>query len=308
MTIRYPFKATSSGIQQMSAAECAYIRYRIRNKYANDTDAIGWLAINDNTSWSSIGVFGDTFRSAGRVSTTATYSKTGPALISGSTNPTDPTTSTTNYTFYQNKNFSSSVPSTAIKNAGTLATHNGYNDLSPLGTVALQDVYDTIIDPTIQDIEAGGNGRFYIGTATPSGYTNTGDIAIDTRVTAGSTSGATTVSTYRLSIRTGEASPSVVRPVKYSANGLREMTDAEIDNFFYPYFLNRIGEGNRLVYKLSTSTAGIDVGSISNTVYSGTGAITAVLTTDRPSNRVYTYSQNVTSLTTNTLYLRLTNT
>lgn len=307
MTIRYPFKATSSGIQEMSAAECAYIRYRIRNKYANDTDAIGWLAINDNTSWSSIGVFGDTFRSAGRVSSTATFNLAG-SLISGTTNPTDPTTSTTNYTFYQNKNFSSSVPSTAIKDAGTLASHNGYNDLSPLGTLDIQDVYDTIIDPTIQDIEGGGNGIFYIGASTPSGYTNTGDIAIDTRVTTGSTSGASTVNTYRLSIRTGEAAPSVVRPVKYSASGMQEMTDAEIDNFFYPYFLNRIGEGNRLVYTLSSSTTGIDAGSISNTVYSGTGAITAVLTTDRPSDRVYTYSQDVTSLTTNTLYLRLTNT
>lgn len=307
MTIRYPFKATSSGIQEMSAAECAYIRYRIRNKYANDTDAIGWLAINDNISWSSIGVYGDTFRSAGRVISTATYNTSG-TLTSGSIDPVDPTTSTTNYTFYQNKNFSSSVPSTAIKDAGTLATHNGYNDLSPLGTVALQDVYDTIIDPTIQDIEGGGNGRFYIGTATPAGYTNTGDIALDTRVTIGSTAGASTVNTYRLSIRTGETAPSVVRPVKYSANGMQEMTDAEIDNFFYPYFLNRIGEGNRLVYTLSGSTTGIDVGSISNTIYSGIGVATAVLTTDRPAGRVYTYTQDVTSLTTNTLYLRLTNT
>ena len=304
MTIRYPFKTTSSGIQEMSAAECAYIRYRIRNKYANDTDAIGWLAINSNVSWSSIGVFGDTFRSAGRVTSTATFRASDGALISGSTNPTDPTTSTTNYTFYQNKNFSSSTPSTAIKDAGTLATHNGYNDLSPLGTVALQDVYDTIIDPTIQDIEGGGNGRFYIGTSTPSGYTNTGDTAIDTRVTAGSASGASTVNTYRLSIRTGEAAPSVVRPVKYSSNGMQEMTDTEIDNFFYPYFLNRIGEGNRLVYTLSSSTSGIDVGSISNTIYGGISGISATQT----GTRTFTYTQDVASLTTNTLYLRLTNT
>ena len=66
------------------------------------------------------------------------------------------------------------VPSDSDWNAGPLVAADAtYNNLQPLGYIngvqTLADVYDTLIDPIIQDIEGGGMGIFRLATSSPGG-------------------------------------------------------------------------------------------------------------------------------------------
>lgn len=310
MAVKLPFKAVPGGIQQLTAADLVHYRYLLRNKYANDADQIGWLSINANTSWTTIGSYVDQYRSTGISSVEAVYNDSG-TQISGSTDPADPTSASTTYTFYQNRS-AASLPSVAIQNAGILVTDTGYDVLAPMNKNE-QDVFDTIIDETIREIENGGNGKFYLGTTVPSGYTSIGDVALNTQTTPGVAGQQTT--TYQLSIRTGEVAPAAPshRPIRYGGGRvLQTMTTDEIIDYLYPFLLRRIGQGSRLHYTLSTSTTGVDCGSLTENYYTGTSGITAAHTGGPAAfafgNRTFTYSQSVQGLQTTTYYLRLTDT
>ena len=171
------------------------------------------------------------------------------------------------------------------------------------GTKTIGDVYDTVIDPIIQDIEGGGMGIFKIATSTPTNFTTTGYSALNRVVTAGSTAGPSTT-TNTLFIRTTETAPTTSRPVMWDSDGVvKEMSDQAILNFFLPFLRNRINEGNRLVYTFGTSATGIDCGSLVNSHYTGsTNASSSQLISG------HTYYRDVSSLSSTTLYLRLANT
>ena len=307
MTVRRPLKINgSSGLIEMSDADLDYVSYVVRHHYSRNEDS-GWLRINSNPSgYTSIGSYTDQARSQGRRTTDiGDVYGTGPS----NSNVNAPgSESNVTYTFYQNYNDNAQEPGASTWNSGPLVADNGsYSDLVPLGYVAgaktIADVYDTVIDPIIQDIEGGGMGFFKLATSTPTNYTTTGYSAANRVVTAGSTAGPSTTTTT-LFVRTTETAPTTSRPVMWDSDGvIKEMSDQAIVNFFLPFLRNRINEGSRLVYTFGTSATGIDAGSLVNSHYTGsTNASSSQLISG------HTYYRDVSSLSSTTLYLRLANT
>ena len=319
MARRYPLKlvqtATETQFTPMSQADWAYTRFLIRNYYANNEMA-GWLRVNSAPSgWSSRGTFTDTRRSTGGVSIN----------VSGNQSPRDGNPdaepgyninslqipiSSINYTIYENFNGSNDVASTAVQNQmAFVKSSNAVNALT-MESWTTAETYDTVIDDTIQDIENGGNGRFYIGTSVPTGYTATGTTNItDTKQSSTTIGGNSvgTVSTYILSRRTNETfTGTVVRPLiaiggnNHTSPDYQEASDQQLLDFFLPYFRNRINEGNRLVYTFSTSTGGIDCGFVRDTRHDGS--------TTNTSTKTYTRVISGGTSTISNYYLRLANT
>jgi hypothetical protein len=319
MARRNPLKLVqgtgTTAFEPMQQADWAYTRFLIRNYYANNEMA-GWLRINSAPGgWSSRGAFTDSRRSVGGVQID----------VSGKNSPNDgnpdaepgydintltiPITNTT-FTVYQNYNGNGDTASTAIQNASAFVKSDTAENALTMESWTTQEIYDTVIDDAIQDIENGGNGRFYIGSVTPAGYTETGTSNVTDTIQSSTTIGGdtvTTVTTYRLSRRTDETyGGAVVRPLinEGGNNGTspfyREMTDTELLDFFLPYFRNRINEGNRLVYTFSTATGGIDCGSVTDTRYDGSTASTAT--------KVYTRVISGGTSVITTFYLRLADT
>lgn len=309
MTVRRPFKIDgTTGLKQMSDGELDYVSYVTRVAYAALTDGPGHLTINSAPAgYSSIGSVTDESRSVGRSSSNI-----------GDVHGVDPTNSNVAapgtlssvvYTVSQNYNNSNDVPSSTNWNLGPLvAVDASFNNVQPLGYIdgvqTLQDVYDTLIDPLIQDIEGGGVGIFKLATSSPgSDWTNTGHSMANRVVNPANYSGPVTTS-YSIYKRTSETSPSVVRPVRTDSNtGFKEMSDAEITNYTLPLLYNRINEGNRLVYTFGADSSGIDAGSYIETHYdSSTNASEAQLVSG------HTYYRAVSGLSSNVHYLRLLNT
>lgn len=309
MTVRRPFKIDgTSGLKEMSNAELDYISYLTRVAYAAVSHGPGHLRINSAPAgFSSIGAVTDEARSVGRQTTNiGDVFGVGPS----NSNVSAPgTASNVTYTVYQNYNNSADVPSVANWNLGPLVSADGtYNNVQPLGYIngvqTLQDVYDTLIDPIIQDIEAGGVGIFKLATTSPGGdWTSIGDSMANRAVTAGNTGGPSTT-TYTLYKRTAETAPSVARPVRRDPNvGFKEMSNTEITNFTVPLLYNRINESNRLVYTFGFDSSGIDAGSYTETHYNtSTDASTGQLVTG------HTYYRDVSGLSSSVYYLRLKNT
>lgn len=299
----------------MSQADWAYTRFLIRDYYATNEMA-GWLRVNSSPSgWSSRGAFTDTRRSSGGVSIN----------VSGNQSPRDgnpdaepgyninslqiPISSTT-YTIYENFNGSNDTASAANQSQmAFVKSSNAVNALT-MESWTTQETYDTVIDDTIQDIEGGGNGRFYIGTSVPAGYTATGTSTITDTIQNSTTIGGDTVgtvNTYTLSRRTDETfTGTVVRPLiavggnNHTTPDYIEATDQQLLDFFLPYFRNRINESNRLVYTFSTSTTGIDCGFVRDTRHESSTTSTATKT--------YTRVISGGTSTISNYYLRLANT
>ena len=297
MAVIRPYCYDSTGtLKPMSNADMAYTSWVVRNNWAS-TEEPGHLRVNSQPAgWVSVGSMADRYRAAGLAERTEDIWGSFP-------DPTDPGTTTTTYTFYQNRN-TVAVPNAALKEAGPVYSLSGsYQDIRPWATnITDQDIIDTFIDPVmIQDVEAGGAGRYYLGTTTPANYTDLGYTFTNFQVDAGSFAGPTNRGNWFLSKRTVETAPAVVRPLRIDGNnGLIGMSDAEIIAFFKPYFVNRVNVGSRLVYTLGGSTTGIDCGSYTDTYYSGMGGVYLV--------SGHTYRQSVATLTTTTSYLRLANT
>lgn len=313
MTVRRPFKIDgTSGLKEMSDADLDYISYLTRQAYAALSNGPGHLTINSAPAgFSSIGAVTDEARATGRRSTDIgnTFG-VGPS----NSNVTAPgTLSSTTYTMYQSYNSSSAVPSDSDWNAGPLvAADSTYNNIQPLGYIngvqTLADVYDTLIDPIIQDIEGGGMGIFRLATSQPSGdWTSTGMSMANRAVSAGSTAGPSTT-TYTLWKRTSESAPTTVRPVKLDGKSgerrdFKEMTDAEITAYTLPLLYNRINEGSRLVYTFGFDSSGVDAGSFTETHYdTSTNASLEQLVSG------HTYYRDVSGLSSQVYYLRLANT
>ena len=319
MARRYPLKlvqtATDTQFTPMQQADWAYTRFLLRNYFAQN-EMSGWLRINSAPSgWSSIGTFTDTRRSTGGVSINVSGNQSSPdgnpdaepGYNIGSLQI--PITNVT-YTMYENYNGSNDVASAANQNQmAFLRSDTAVNALT-MESWTTQETYDTVIDDTIQDIENGGNGRFFIGTTVPSGYTATGTSNItDTRQSSTSIGGNTvsTITTYTLSRRTDETfTGTIVRPLiavggnNHTTADYIEATDQQLLDFFLPYFRNRINEGGRLVYSFSTSTSGIDCGVVSDTRMDGSVTNT--------STKTYTRQISGGASTVSNFYLRLTNT
>lgn len=319
MARRYPAKfvqtATEARFTPMSQTDWAYTRFLLRNYFANN-EMSGWLRVNSAPAgWSSVGTFTDSRRSVGGVSINVIGNQSPP---DGNPDPEPgydinslqiPITNT-NFTIYENFNGSGDVASGALQSQMAFVKSSNATNAITMESWALQDIYDTVIDDTIQDIENGGNGRFYIGTTVPAGYTATGTTNItDTKQNSTSIGGNSvgTINTYILSRRTGETfSGTIVRPLiavggnNHTTPDYIEATDAQLLNFFLPYFRNRINEGGRLVYSFSGSTAGIDCGFVTDTRHDGSVTNTATKT--------YTRVISGGTSTVSNYYLRLTNT
>lgn len=310
MTVRRPLKINgTSGLIEMSDADLDYVSYVVRVYWAGRTNDPGHLTINSAPSgYSSIGAVSDEARSVGRQTTNiGNVWGVGPS----NSNVSAPgSTSAVTYTMSQNYNNSTDEPNASTWNAGALvAIDSNYDDLQPLGYVGasktLDDMYDTVIDPIVQDVEGGGVGKFHLATSAPDGtYASTGMTMANRQVTAGNTGGPGTT-TYTLYKKTSETAPTTSRPVRYNSTnaGFIEMSDTEIQNFFTPFLYNRINEGNRLVYTFSTTSTGIDAGGYVETHYDGsTNASSGQLISG------HTYYRDVNSLSTTNYYLRLANT
>ena len=319
MARRYPLKftgnASAATFERMVAADWAWTRYLIRNHFAQ-SEMSGWLRVNSAPSgWSSRGTFTDTRRSTGGVSINVSGNQSPPdgnpdAEPGYNINSLQIPITSTNYVIYENFNNSGDIATVAQQNEMAFIRGDSAINALTVESWTTQEIYDTVIDDTIQDIENGGNGRFYIGTTVPSGYTATGTSNItDTIQNSTSVGGNSvgTVNTYRLSRRTGETfSGTVVRPLipvgsnNHTAANYIEATDTQLLNFFMPYFRNRINEGNRLVYDFSTSTSGIDCGFVTDTRRDGSTTNTATKT--------YTRVVSGGTSTISNVYLRLRNT
>lgn len=309
MTVRRPFKIDgTTGLKQMSDGELDYVSYVTRVAYAALTNGPGHLTINSAPAgYSSIGSVTDESRTVGRRSTNiGDVWGVGP----GDGNVHAPgTESSVTYTLSQNYNNSNDVPSSTNWNLGPLvAVDASFNNVQPLGYIdgvqTLQDVYDTLIDPIVQDIEGGGVGIFKLATSSPGGdWTSTGHSMANRAVNPANYSGPSTT-TYTLYKRTSETSSSVVRPVRTDSNtGFKEMSDVEITNYTLPLLYNRINEGNRLVYTFGADSTGIDAGSYTETHYNSSTAASAEQLVSG-----HTYYRAVTGLSSNVHYLRLLNT
>lgn len=298
MAIIRPYCYDTTGtLKEMSNADMAYVSWVVRNNWAS-TEEPGHLRVNSQPSgWAHVGSMADRYRAAGLAERTEDVWWSFP-------DPADPVITTITYNFYQNRN-TVAIPTTAMKEAGPVysTSGGGYENIRPWATVvSTQDIIDTFIDPVIiQDVENGGAGRYYLGTTTPTNYTDLGYTFTNNQVDAGSFGGPTNRGNWYLSKRTVETAPAVVRPLKIDGNnGLIGMSDAEIIAFFKPYFVNRVNVGSRLNYTMSTGTTGIDCGSYTDTYYSGMAGVYLV--------SGHTYRQSVATLTTTTSYLRLANT
>ena len=311
MTFRRPLKINgTSGLIEMTDANLDYISYLIRVSWAGESNGPGHLTINSAPGgYSSIGAVTDQSRSVGRSQTN--IGNVWGVAASNSNVAAPGTLSNVVYTMYQNYNSSTAEPADAAAwNLGPLIPKDAnFNNLQPIGyidgTKTLADVYDTIIDPTIQDVEGGGVGKFHLATAAPDvSYSSTGFTLANRQVTASNTGGPSTT-TYTLYKKVSESAPTTSRPVMYNSTnaGFIEMTDAQIVTFFKPFLYNRVNEGNRLKYTFGTSSTGIDAGGSVETFYAGT-------TTASNSTLIsgHTYYRDVTSLSTTNYYLRLSNT
>lgn len=319
MARRYPLKlvqtATETQFTPMSQADWAYTRFLIRDYFATNEMA-GWLRVNSAPSgWSSRGTFTDTRRSTGGVSINVSGNQSSPdgnpdAEPGYNIGSLQIPISSINYTIYENFNGSNDTASTAVQNQmAFVKSSNAVNALT-MESWTTAETYDTVIDDTIQDIENGGNGRFYIGTSVPSGYTATGTSNItDTKQNSTSIGGNSvgTVSTYILSRRTDETyTGSIVRPLiavggnNHTSPDYIEATDQQLLDFFLPYFRNRINESSRLVYTFGTSTSGIDCGFVRDTRHNGS--------TTSTSTKTYTRVISGGTSTISNYYLRLANT
>lgn len=319
MARRYPLKlvqtATQTQFVPMSQADWSYTRFMLRDYMANNEMA-GWLRINSAPSgWSSVGTFSDTRRSSGGVSINVSGNQSSPdgnpdAEPGYNINSLQIGITTNNFTMYQNYNGSNDVPSAGLQSQMAFLKASSASNMWTQESWSTQETYDTVIDDTIQEIEAGGNGRFYLGQTTPTGYTDTGtNVITDTIQTSTSIGGnsVSTVKTWKLSRRTSETfSGTIVRPLiaiggnNTTSPNYQEASDTQLLNFFLPYFRNRINEGGRLVYTFSTSTSGIDCGSVSDTRHESS--------TTSTSTKTYTRNMSGTTSTISNYYLRLTNT
>ena len=299
MAVRRPLRINGTqGLIEMTDTEMAYMRYRIRTNFALNEMA-GWLRINSTPAgWVSRGSATDQSRSVGRTTVTqpggsAGWGSTQVAAVPG-------TLGATTYTISQNGNRPTEATLLALADGPLVANAGDFSDLAPMNTGGVQDVYDTVIDQTIQDIEGGGNGIFNLGTSVPAGYVSTGYTMANRQVTPGSTGGPGTT-TFTLSINRGEAAPTVVRPVRYdSGGGVIEMTDGEIEAWGVQFLAGRYSDGNRLVYNFATTAAGINCGQFADTIYTGTTGNTLLSGA--------TYYRDVQSLSTTTTLLRLADT
>jgi len=310
MTVRRPFKIDgTSGLKEMSDGELDYVSYLTRTTWAAISNAPGHLKINSAPSgYSSIGAAIDEARATGRATTDVGVADG--TIINNTSVPNIPgTLSNTTYTIYQNYNNSNDTPSVVNWNLGPLvAADSTYNNMQPLGYIngvqTLQDIYDTLIDPLIQDVEGGGVGIFRLSTSSPgSDFTSTGFSMANRAVTPGSSSGPSTT-TYTLYKRTNETAPSTVRPVRRDPNvGFKEMSDTEITNYTLPLLYNRINEVNRLVYTFGLDSSGIDAGSFTETHFNSTqnASISQYISG-------HTYYRDVTGGSSTVYYLRLKNT
>jgi len=309
MTIRRPFKIDgTTGLKQMTDGELDYISYLTRVAYAALSNGPGHITINSAPAgYSSIGTVDDETRDVGR-----SQSNIGDVHGVGPDNgnvAAPGSLSTVTYTLSQNYNNSNDVPSTSNWNLGPLVSVDAsFNNVQPLGYIdgvqTLQDVYDTLIDPIVQDIEGGGVGIFRLATSSPGGdWTSTGFSMANRAVDPNNYNGPSTT-TYTLYKRTSETSPSVVRPVRKDTNGgFKEMTNTEITNYTLPLLYNRINEGNRLVYTFGGDASGIDAGSYTETHHNSTTNASASQLVSG-----HTYYRAVTGLSSELKYLRLKNT
>lgn len=163
--------------------------------------------------------------------------------------------------------------------------YEGYaNGKYAIREMSFQDVLDTFIDPVVANIVSGttdakAGGSYHISTASSqTNCTNLGTVFVDTKANVGAYSASqipetrdqpTTVATFRLFRNNGvEADfrlPLVVDYNNYfnlkpnkkglTVSGLREMTQAEFQEFFCPLIRQQIynGTGNTLNFNFNGS-------------------------------------------------------
>ena len=319
MAIRAPLKFVAgtgtADFAPMSQSDFAYVRYLLRTEFSQN-EMRGWVRINSAPAgWASIGAYSDTLRSTGGVSINVTGNQSPPdgnpdAEPGYNINNLLIPITTNTFTFYQNFNNPSEIPSSAIQNSSAMVLSSNAVNALTTSKWTKADVDDTIIDPCFDEIKAGGNGRFYIGTSVPAGYTATGTSNVTDTIQNSTAIGGNsvgTVTTYTLSIRTGETfSGTVVRPLINvgGASGttpeFREMTDQEILDAFMPYFRNRIAESNKLVYQMQTTNNNINCGILTDTRHEGS-------TTTTPATKIYTRVISGGTSTITTYYFKLLN-
>ena len=192
-----PLKIDGSGLKRMSDEDMDYAAHRILLEFANSNSGVGTLNF---TSGTNIGSFIDTSR---------------PDAIGDHPVGTSVLTSTTN--FYQDLGTVTENPTRPVEFVQTP------DDRITEQTNA--DLNTQIVNRAMQRLVNGGIGVYRMQVTAPtSGGTWT---AIGT-VTDTSQSGSTTTTLWR---RSTEGSPATtVRPLKVVSDGLREMTDAEIQS------------------------------------------------------------------------------
>ena len=187
----------------MSNAEMDYISHRILTKFATESNTTTSYVgdINIIGLGNSIGQFDD----QRIVDDVGDHPSTG----STSTNPT---------TFYQNVDTASE---TSVVRPLQVAAN---------GTIEINDtgLNSTIIAYTlakVQNTSSYAVGQYYVGSTAPAGGTWTEEGSFTDTLTEN----GGTYQTWRLYRKTGDTTPSVVRPIKALSQGIQEMSDAEID-------------------------------------------------------------------------------
>ena len=221
-------KQTSSGsvIQEMSGGDKDYIKNVILTDFSSSDTGVGTVSVNptSTTGLTLVGTFVDTNRN------------TAPGGEPPNTNVLS-----TNYNFYQDLQ---------------TATENITDDVRPLGIDSSGEDFQRMNDTKINEdfirhtqilLAMGDVGSYKLQPSAPTGGTWVEKATITDSLQSG------TASTTKLWRKTAPASlPATVRPLKYAAASINEMTDVDIKKFT-ARLRNRIVENGVGQYQLSTN-------------------------------------------------------
>lgn len=183
---------TPKSLKEMSNTELDYTVYQILNTFAGTQSGVGTLNING--SGTSIGSFTDTIRTE-----------------AVGTHPASGTTTSTVYDFKQDLTTAAESLTRPIEFSSGALREQDDTSLNA-----------TVIDYALDTLVADGLGSYLLQPSTP---TETGTWTSIATVTDSTQTGNNTTQLWR---RTGATAPSAVRPLKSVSNGVKELTDAEM--------------------------------------------------------------------------------